>query len=169
MAYRDAPSSPPLVMLLSGLVIALDPELGTRRWQRSLGERPTRFFLVGETLMITLGSGAEASVVCLDMSTGEKRGSYLLGFEVMSGLSRGEHLILAGLRDAVCLTSSGSLAWSVAPEIVEKNAWNGDKRELVCREASGTELWRAPLDENRTDESGLLLGDLVAQPDLRLP
>jgi outer membrane protein assembly factor BamB len=167
MPYRDAPGSAPLLLLLGGLIIAVDPERGTRRWERRLDDRPTRLFLVGQTLLVTQGNDAGARVSCFDVNSGEPRGSFLLGFEVTAGLTRGEHVILAGSRDAVCITAAGALAWSVATEVQVKNAWNGDKRALVCRDASGAELWRTEPNEGHAGEAGLLLGDLVAQPDIR--
>lgn len=165
--------STPLVILNRQTVLALDPLTGTERWRVPVDDLPTRLFVVGEALLVTIAAPptvvhASGTVLALELATGRQLGRVPLPFRPTSGVVHDEHLFLAGNDGAACLTSRGQVLWMAGPKRSELLPGVTRIEGVVAHDASGRELWKVEA-QNKYEEcrAGIAIGDQVAQPDLR--
>lgn len=165
--YRDPPPSVPLLTTVGGSLLALDPISGARLWALPLQTGIGRVVVLGGmVLAATRGPslGDPASILVIELASGEELRSIEAEFEVTAALARGDRAYFAGPRGLLCVTSDGRPAWRALVEITER-AWSGDLHSLVARDPAGRELWR---QDGATTGAGALLaiGELVAQVDI---
>ncbi len=166
MTYRQ-PTTPPLVITLRKLIIAVDPEHGTALWQQPLAAPARRLFVVERSLFVALGNVTAGTVLCFDLYTGQPRGSVSVGFRPSAGLVRDGRLYLAGQDGAACLSVEGIVLWRAKVELQSTGILSAESM-VTFYNGAGQELWKAPVGmTSSADNVGLALGELWAQPDLR--
>jgi hypothetical protein len=152
----------PLVLSHRQLLVAIDPASGHKVWEHKLGSTARRLFRIGPRLF-----AAYDTFVCfLDMQTGALLGHVDVGFRISAGFVKDGHLFIAG-DGAACLRGDGSIVWQVVTR--DTSGWVHGELNLVCVSPDGREIWRSmPLGTDFTsDNTGLVLGDVVAQPDMK--
>lgn len=155
-------ASGPLVLTHRCRVLALDPATGSLLWDIELGRSARRLFRVGGVLLATYDN-----VVCfIDLASGRLLGHLDLGFETRAGFVKDGRIFLAG-DGAACVTPAGQILWRVTS--VDHSGIVTSEENLTCFAADGTEQWRSgPLGMQQvSDNTGLLLDELVAQPDMK--
>jgi len=166
MSYREPPPREPLVLILKNLLIAVEPESGVEIWRHMLRAPASRMFLVESRLFVATGD----LLACFDSTTGKEIGAVSLGFIVRAGFVRGQRLFLTGRGGAAVVTLEGNVLWKCDPENIRHliSDGNDDDMHLFAKSASGDALWDAKLGGSgfSSRNSGLLLGNSVAQPDL---
>jgi len=167
MSYREPPSTDPLIVSHGMLLTAVDPTTGRMHWQHRLSHAATRHFRVGQRLLVgdTASRAEDARLRCFELVTGKELGQVALGFGIDTGFVAGGLLYVAGGSGFACVNADGAIVWK-ALRIMEAG-WLSGKTALVCTDANGIELWRTeePGPTFIGEGQGLLLGELVAQPD----
>ena len=140
----------------------MDPDTGAKRWHQKLSSEVTRLFKLERTVFVA----QDRELRWFDLDTGEPRGSIYLGFVASAGIASGDRLYLAGEKIVACITEQGAILWNAQVEGAQKvRVFGADPSpNLICRDAEGRELWRLPV--SGYNRPGLLLGEIVAQPDL---
>ena len=166
MSYRTNTSPAPLVLSLPSRLVAVDPSSGARLWEMKLEESARRLFMVGPNLLVCCGNVGSAEILCVEMASGRVLGQVDLGFCVTAGLVHGDRLYIAASGGAACVGVDGRIVWRALVERAGKGLFEGS--DMVCRDATGRELWRIDQELQRVgDNVGLVLDGLIAQPDQR--
>lgn len=169
MTYRAPAEEDVLVASNNDLLFGVDPKTGQLRWQQRLPSPATKLFRVGRRLFVgsTEMTPEDARLRCFDLVAGTFLGEIALGFGVKAGFVRGDFLFVAGGSGFACLTAEGAVVWK-ALRVVDAG-WVSSKVAFAGTDAAGNELWRSAETAGRSRDhgEGLLLGDDVAQPDMR--
>lgn len=156
---NDDPHGQLLVMTLALHLVAVHAQTGAMAWRLQLPAAARRVFRMGARLMVV----THAQVLCVDLATGRQLGAVDLPFQPLNGLAREGQLVVSGTDGAACLDGDGRVLWAVSSV---HDALRSMDFTVACRDAQGRDLWRLDLGATRTPPA-LLLGDEVAQPDLR--
>ena len=171
MSYREPTSSVPLITFLGGSLLALDPERGTKLWERPMGElRPARVVVAGRTVfMATSGEYLRdrSCVFTFDLDSGADRGRVDARFEIRTAMVVGDRVYFGGVRGLLALRADGAVLFHAVPEVTSKSSWTGDTFDVVMKGATAHESWRLPAAANAWSpgEGLLVYGDHAAQPD----
>lgn len=158
MTYREPPQPEPLILALKTLLVAMNPDTGEKLWEKYIDDSAERLFLLQGVVFVAYGE----KMLIIDPRTGKELNTVELPFRITAGLVREGKLHVCGSTGAACITSGG-IEWFVRYER-EKGQSQG---WLVCRDRSSQELWRVMPGESYIGvEPGMMLGTLVAQPDL---
>ena len=159
----------PLIASNRTLLIAVEPRSGKLLWQQRLPTAPTRLFQVGRSLFVceSTKDGVSSRLHCIDVSTGAFIGRLELGFGITAGFVDGDVLYVAGGGGFACISTRGEIVWKAVYTV--DAGLVSSKEAFVCTDSAGRELWRSddPGARITGDAEGLILGALVAQPDLR--
>lgn len=166
---RTAPGSPPLVLALRSTLVALDPATGTHRWRATFPMQIRRVFPVeGAVLVVLADPGTRGAVHAIDLATGMSRRAVELGFDPSgAALVKDGMLYVASEHGVACVTADCQLVWKGAIQAVSRGLFSLGHM-LVVTGADGAERAQIEVgDQTSSGNAGLVLGELVAQPDLR--
>lgn len=166
---RSPPATLPLVLALRSTLIALDPATGTHRWKAAMPMQIRRLFpQEGAVLVVLAEPGVRGAVALVDLASGMVQRSVELAFDPSgAALVRDGHLYLASEHGVACLTTRCELLWSGGIREVKRGLFGADPM-LVIAGADGRERTQLEIgQESSSGNAGLLLGELVSQPDLR--
>jgi hypothetical protein len=166
---RTAPTPPLLVLALRQTLVGLDPETGAHRWRAALPMQVRRIFPIeGAVLAVLAEPPTRGAVHVLDLATGMSRGSVQLDFDPSgAAILKDGRLYLASAHGVACLTTDCQLLWRGGMHDVPRGLF-GTVATLVIRGPAGEERTQLEVGpQSVSDDAGLLLGDVVAQPDLR--
>ena len=170
MSYRETPSSHALITYLAGTLLALDPEHGTKRWERPLGDvNPGRVVVAGQTVFVAtreLESGDPSLVFAFDLLTGADRAKYDAGFPVRTALVIGDRVYFGGQRGMLALRADGTVLFHATAQVMTESAWSGNTYDLVMKNGAGQESWRLAKIASVMQLDGLMAStEGAAQPD----
>lgn len=166
---RLGPASSPLVLTLRSTLIALDPDTGAHRWNVRLPMQVRRAFPLEKAILLVLAEpGVRGAIVLVELATGMVLRRVELDFDPSGAALRdGDRLVVASENGVACVTTDCQLVWSGAIASVQRGLFGADNM-LVIAGADGRE--RAQIivgDETSSGNAGLVLRELVSQPDLR--
>lgn len=165
--YRGTPPTLPLLSLVSGRLVAIDPMTGALRWERPMERAVDRVVVAGANAFVVTRAQDDGRVLVIDLASGAELGQVELGFRVMAGLATPDRVYFSGAGGLVCLTHEGGIVFRLARDVTARSAWSGDSFDLVGLDAQNREAWRIR-DTTRGFAGGsfLALGPLVAQVDI---
>lgn len=166
---RSAPTAPLLVLALRQTLVGLDPETGTHRWRAALPMQVRRIFPIeGAVLAVLADPPTHGAVHVFDLATGMSRHSVQLDFDPSgAAILKNGRLYLASEHGVACLTTDCQLLWKGRICDVPRGLF-GTVPTLVIRGPAGEERTQLEVGpQSASGNAGLLLGDVVAQPDLR--
>jgi len=164
MTFRDSPVATPLLWIGHRHLLALDPQTGGRIWDRQTERSPLRVFPFAGAFFVACEG--EKKVHVLEQTTGEPERELWVDFEVTAGILADPWLYLAGREGLACIGADRTVAWSVQQVEVRGGLFERTQRNVVGRDARGNEQWRAESPGPFGTNAGLVLGPLMAQPDL---
>lgn len=166
---RLGPASSPLVLTLRSTLIALDPETGAHRWNVRLPMQVRRAFPLEKAVLLVLAEpGVRGAIVLVELASGMVLRRVELDFDPSGAALRdGDRLVVASESGVACVTTDCQLVWSGGIRAVQRGLFGADNM-LVVTGADGHERAQIVVgEETSSGNAGLVLRELVSQPDLR--
>lgn len=170
-----APATSPLVLALRSTLIALDAETGAHHWHVSMPMQIRRVFPLDGALLVVLAQAADATkpagagaIVRVELASGMVLRRLELAFDPSGAALRdGDRIVVASEHGVACVTTDCQLVWSGGVRDEQRGLFGSDKA-LVVLGADGKERAHVVVGATTScGNAGLVLRDLVAQPDLR--
>ncbi len=166
MVHRERPLQSPLITVLVGYLMALDPERGTLVWSQPMPAPPYRVVAVDR--LVFVATRAEPSCVLLfDLHTGTPRGEVEAGFKIRTALVHRDRVYFGGATGMLALRADGTVLFHAAPEVMEKG-WVSGSVDLVMKDGASRDLWRQPRIQEAVGDAAdglIVLCEAAAQPD----
>jgi len=148
-------------MALGGFVVQLESDTGRIRWHAAIPD-VTRLLRSGDRLFVCAGGRVHA----LEYDTGRYVGAATVGFAISAAVCDGDRVIVASAMNVACVDRNGAILWSAATAAASQG-FLATEHVIVARDRERNELWRTQPVTISYPEAGLVLGDVVAQPDRR--
>lgn len=168
---RYTPSMPtrtPLVLAFRSTLIALDRETGALRWKALLPMEVRRFFFHEGRVIAAIGYERTGAVHILEGVRGMSEARVELHFDPTGAAILKDGKLYLASNDAVaCITCSGRLVFRGSVEEIPRGLF-GTTPTLVLRDAESREIAQVEVGSgSKRGNAGLLLDELVSQPDMR--
>lgn len=166
---RTGPFASPLVLTLRSTLVALDPETGAHRWNLRLPMQVRRAFpLEGALLLVLAEPGTRGAIALVELASGMVIRRIELDFDPSGAALRdGDRLYVASESGVVCVTTDCQLVWSGGIRAVQRGLFGADS-VLAIQGADGKERAQVVVgSETSSGNAGIVLRELVSQPDLR--
>jgi hypothetical protein len=166
---RTGPATTPLVLTMRSTLVALDPESGAHRWNLRLPMQVRRAFPVEGALLLVLAEpGTKGAIALVELASGMVIRRIELDFDPSGAALRdGDRLFVASESGVVCVTTDCQLVWSGGIKAVQRGLFGADS-VLAIQGPDGKERAQVVVGaETNSGNAGIVLRDLVSQPDLR--